>query len=416
MTALVELFENPGYEAQFRIAPDAGPGPQAFHRRLPGYCPSPLYDVAALATAGGVGRVLVKDESDRFGLPAFKMLGASWASYQALVARLEADPASFFATWTTLDELAALVEPLRPLDLATATDGNHGRAVARFARWLGFGARIFVPAGTTAARIEAIEGEGASCTVVDGTYDDAVATAAKEAAQDCIVVSDTSWPGYDTVPRDIIEGYTTIFAELDAQLAAAGLPAPDVVLVPIGVGALAAAVARFYRGDVEGRARPVLVGIEPTTAACMQASARAGRLVEVPGPHRSIMAGLNCGEASPVAWPIVQPSYEWFAAVDDDVARDGMRVLAASGIVGGESGACTAGLLTTWALDLPTDAVVLVLSTEGATDPGFYAATVGAQPREIASRAPACAAGGDRTVCSVPGCPSPCRPSSETAS
>jgi diaminopropionate ammonia-lyase len=410
--ATVAVSANPLREPSFRSS--ARPvGPVAFHRKLPGYCPSPMFDVAELASALGVGRLLVKDESDRFGLPAFKMLGASWATYRRLVERLGAEP----GPWATLDDLAGFLTPLRPLDLATATDGNHGRAVAHLARLLGLGARIFVPAGTAAARIDAIVGEGATCTVVDGTYDDAVARAAEEEAPDCLVVSDTSWPGYDVVPRWVIDGYATIFAELDEQLRSASLPDPDVVLVPSGVGALAAAAADWFRRPALGQP-PRLIGIEPATAECMGASARAGRLVEVPGPHRSVMAGLNCGEVSPVAWPIVAPAFDAFAAVDDAVAVAGMQALAAHGIVSGESGACTVGLLVTAGareLGIGPDDVVLALSTEGATDPDFYRAAVGADPAAVAGGAPLCAsdfgagAGVAGRRCTVPDCCQPCR-------
>jgi diaminopropionate ammonia-lyase len=367
--------------------------PTAFHRRFAGYAPTPRVDAPGLAAELGVGRLLVKDESSRLGLPAFKMLGASWASYRALVVERQRVTGTPLPDWTTLDDLAALLEPLHPIDLATATDGNHGRAVARFARLMGMGARIFVPAGTSDARIAAIEGEGASCTVVDGTYDDAVARAAKEASDEpgdrCLVISDTSWPGYDVVPAWVIDGYATIFAEIEDQLSAAGRPAPDVVLVPIGVGAFAAAAAQWYRraGLVDP---PVLIGVEPDTANCVMASARAGRLVEVPGPHRSVMAGLNCGEASPVAWPFVSTGFDWFVAGGDDLAEQGMRLLASAGIVSGESGASTVGALAALrsSPDGPAigpDTVVLALSTEGATDPAFYEQVVGRTPAEVAS-------------------------------
>ena len=261
----------------------------------------------------------------------------------------------------SLGEMVAQIEPLRPLDLATATDGNHGRAVARFARLVGLGARIFVPAGTSDARIEAIRSEGASCTVVDGTYEDAVARAASEAADDCLVISDTSWPGYDTVPRWVIEGYETIFHEILHESLADRFPAADRrASCPIGVGALAAAVVAHYRNNtwsIEHRTRPpVLIGVEPDTANCVMASARAGHLVEVPGPHRSVMAGLNCGMASPVAWPWVSTGFDWFVAGGDDLATTGMRLLAEQGVVSGESGACTVGALGALAAGAGRDA------------------------------------------------------------
>jgi diaminopropionate ammonia-lyase len=332
--------------------PDAS-GVTEFHRQLPGYAPTPLVEAPTLAKEVGVGRVVVKDESNRMGLPAFKILGASWATYRALLEHLE------LPLGTPLDDLVG-----SPVKLTTATDGNHGRAVAFMARRLGIPAHVFVPAGTSQARIDAILGEGASCEVVDGTYDDAVATAATTGD---LVVSDTSWPGYETIPAWVIEGYATIFEEIDVV--------PDLVLVPIGVGALAAATAQWYRC----RDLPVrLVGVEPESADCMLASVEAGHLVEVPGPHRSIMAGLNCGSPSPVAWPWVSNGFDGFLAIDDDAARAGMRALAAEGIVSGETGASGAGALLAArdALDLTPDTTVLLLSTEGATDPEAWEAVV----------------------------------------
>jgi diaminopropionate ammonia-lyase len=337
--------------------PDAT-GVRDFHRSLQGYAATPLVEAPALALATGVARVAVKDEADRMGLPSFKILGASWATYRALLEHLGLPPGTPFGDLAGAD-----------VTLATATDGNHGRAVAHVARQLGLPARIFVPAGTTAARIDAIVGEGATCTTVEGTYEDAVAVAA---ATGELVVSDTSWPGYERVPAWVIEGYATIFEEIDLV--------PDVVLVPLGVGALGAAVVQWYRC----RGLPTrLVGVEPDDADCVLASIAAGHMVEVPGPHRSIMAGLNCGRPSPVAWPWVSNGFDGFLAIDDDASRAGMRALAAEGLVSGETGAAGAGALLTVtagkgdgaaeeALGVGADSVVLLLSTEGATDPAAW--------------------------------------------
>ena len=262
----------------------------AFHRRLPGYAPTPVVDAPGLAAALGVSKLSVKDESHRLGMPAFKILGASWAVYRLLVSRLGHEP-----EWATLDELRAAFAPLGPLTLVAATDGNHGRAVARMASLLGYDARILVPAGTATARIDAIASEGAQVTVVDGTYDDAVRASAELAGDRALVVSDTSWEGYTEVPRTVIEGYSTIFSELDAQLPAP----PQVVVIPMGVGALLAAAVEHYAADA------TIVAVEPLSAACGLHSAAAGHPVVVPGPHDSIMAGLNCGTVSPIAWPAV---------------------------------------------------------------------------------------------------------------
>jgi diaminopropionate ammonia-lyase len=354
--------------------------PLELHRKLPGYGPTPLRDAPGVAARLGVARVWVKDESSRLGLPSFKILGASWATYRALEQHVGG-----IEEWRSVDELRVRLATKGPLALAAATDGNHGRAVARMARLLGLEARIFVPAGTAAARIEAIRGEGASCDVVAGTYDDAVARSAEEASESCLVISDTSWPGYEVVPRWVIEGYSTIFWEIEGQLARRPGGHPNVVVIQMGVGALAAAAARHYR-RAELDPRPTMVGVEPVRAACVLASVEAGDRTTIPGPHDSIMAGLNCGTPSFVAWPDVSRAYDVYVAIEDDRAREGMRALAGEGIVAGETGgAGVGGLLELHErgdhpVALREATTVLVLCTEGATDPGAYERIVGRPP------------------------------------
>jgi diaminopropionate ammonia-lyase len=341
----------------------------AFHRRLPGYEATRIVDAPALAAELGLAKLSVKDESRRLGLPSFKILGASWAVYRLLVGRLGNEP-----EWTDLSSLRTALVPLGPLTFVAATDGNHGRAVAHIARLLGYPARIFVPAGTAAARIDAIEGEGAPVTVIDGTYDDAVRASAALAADDVLVVSDTSWDGYTEVPRTVIEGYATIFAEADEQLA--GSP-PEVVVVPMGVGALAAAVVAHYSASA------TVIVVEPLSAACGLRSAEAGSPVLVPGPHDSIMAGLNCGMVSIIAWPVVSAGADVFVAIDDAAAESAMRSLADIGIVAGETGAAALGGLQAVVADGTIDLAgrrVLVLCTEGATDPLAYRRITGRNP------------------------------------
>jgi len=359
------ILVNPGRVRDGAPRASQGDAPAAFHRRLPGYAPTPVTDAPGLAAGLGCSTLSVKDESNRLGLPAFKILGASWAAYRLLVSMLGDEP-----EWRTLDELRAALAPLGTLTLVAATDGNHGRAVARMAALLGYGARILVPAGTAAARIDAIASEGAAVTVVDGTYDDAVRASAALATDRTLVVSDTSWDGYNEVPRTVIEGYSTIFAELDAQLAAP----PEVVVIPMGVGALLAAAVEHYD------AAATIVAVEPVSAACGLHSAAAGHPVFVPGPHDSIMAGLNCGTVSPVAWPVVSRGVDLFVAVDDAAAEQAMRDLATVGIVAGETGAAALAGLSAVATGMP-DSVrgrrALVLCTEGATDPSAYRRIVG---------------------------------------
>ena len=359
---------------------DLGPvdrAPLEFHRRLPDYAVTPLVDAPALADRLGVGKVWVKDESWRLGLPAFKILGASWAVYKAL----EAHSGGVIGGWDDLDGLKERLSPLLPLTLAAATDGNHGRAVARMAKLLGLEARIFVPADMVPARVEAIESEGAEVTVVHGTYDEAVARSAEEANERCLVISDTSWPGYVDVPTWVVEGYSTILWEVSDERGRRGEEGPTLVVAQIGVGAFAAAVARHFRSpDVSPR--PKMLGVEPTRAACMLASVEAGKIVHLPGPHVSIMAGLNCGAPSVVAWPTVSQGVDVFVAVDDEWSRRAMRALAGSGIVAGETGAAgLAGLLalmeesgeaTRGPLGISRETRVLLFNCEGATDPESY--------------------------------------------
>jgi diaminopropionate ammonia-lyase len=359
------VLVNPARVRGGRVQSSTDNAAIAFHRRLPGYAPTPVVDAPDLAAGLGVATLSVKDESHRFGLPAFKILGASWAVYRLLVSRLRHEP-----NWQTLDELRAAFTPLGPLTLVAATDGNHGRAVARMAALLGYDARILVPAGTATARIDGIASEGARVTIVDGTYDDAVRASAEMAGDRALVVSDTSWEGYAEVPLTVIQGYSTIFSELDAQLA----PPPQVVVIPMGVGALLAAAVEHYAADA------TVVAVEPRSAACGLHSAAAGHPVEVPGPHDSIMAGLNCGTVSPVAWPAVSRGVDVFVAVDDADAEHAMRDLATVGVVAGETGAAALAGLRAIAAAMPDEVRgrrALVVCTEGATDPDAYRRIVG---------------------------------------
>ncbi|MDQ3119980.1 MAG: diaminopropionate ammonia-lyase [Verrucomicrobiota bacterium] len=356
--------------------------PLAFHQGFDRYAPTPLVDAPELARLLRVKQVHLKVEAHRLGLPAFKILGASWAVYRAVRARLGVE----LDEWRTLEELAGLLAPFRPMTLAAATDGNHGRAVAHMAALLGFAARIYVPAGTAQARIDGIANEGARVEVIDGTYDDAVARSAQDASENCLVISDTSWPGYEEVPRWVMEGYSTIFWEIDDELAARGEKGPSLVAVQFGVGALAAAVVNHYRHPTR-EMQPTILSVEPLHAACMLASMEAGEIVTVPGPHDSIMAGLNCGRPSIVAWPLVSRSIDAFIAVSDDRARAAMRALARIGVVAGETGAAgLAGLLEVLcgsenlnrraSLSVTEETRVLLIITEGATDPEAYAEIV----------------------------------------
>jgi diaminopropionate ammonia-lyase len=314
--------------------PDAGAA--EFHRRLPGYAPTPLTEAPGLAAEIGAGRLFVKDESARFDLRAFKFLGASWAGFLAVARR------SGYAGPASLDGLRAhLATADSGLALVTATDGNHGRAVARTARLLGLPARVYVPKPVPAVVTERISAEGARVTPVDDDYDGTVAAARADAAADegAVLIQDTAWPGYEEVPGWIVAGYETLFAELDAQLVQADAPVPALVCVPSGVGSLAqAAVAHYRRPALPAAARPRLLSAEPDTAACVLASLAAGSMVSVP-TGTTVMNGLNCGTVSSLAWPYLRGGLDAAIAVDDAAAAAAVSSLAAAGIAAGPSGA-----------------------------------------------------------------------------
>ncbi len=358
---------NPVDPAHTIETPAPSPDVQSFHRKLPGYEVTPLVDAPELALSCAVGRVLVKDESQRLGLPAYKVLGASWAVWRLLQDRLGIT----LDDWGTIDELASVVrERIPALRFVSATDGNHGRGLARVASWLGSPVRIFMPAGTTSARIRAIAGEGAAITI-GGEYDEAVENARIEARRSgAWLVQDTSWEGYSEVPGWIVDGYSTLGREIDEQERAV-----DAAIVPIGVGSLAMAIARHFAG------RGVrVIGVEPDSADCALQSVRAGSSVRVPGPHRSIMAGLNCGTVSRDGLDDLRNSVDAFVSIDDDRAREAMRALASAGIESGESGAASTGALLELVsrpdalceFGLGEGSTVLLLSTEGATDPASW--------------------------------------------
>lgn len=330
---------------------------RAFHESLPGYAPTPLTELPSLAAHLGVGRVFVKDESCRLGLPAFKALGVSWAVHRALADR------------------AAHGEGPSSVTLVAATDGNHGRAVARAARSLGRPAHVFVPQWVHPTATAAIAAEGAEVTRVPGTYDEAVRRAADAAsAPDTILIQDSAWPGYERIPAWIVEGYSTLCAEIDEQLAATGAGMPDLVAVPVGVGSLAQAVVTHYRSRPSGRA-PALLSVEPRTARCVLESLTLGAPVGVT-TGETTMAGLNCGTPSGSAWPYLRDGLDAAIAIADADSTRAAGDLAALGVSSGPCGAAPlagvraalsgdgAGERRT-ALGLDPASTVVLLSTEG---------------------------------------------------
>ncbi len=403
----VEIYLNPAAQTAVPAAGFRPPDrlPSQTHRSLPGYQPTALRSCPGLAALLSVGTVLVKDESERLGLPSFKILGASWAA----LTTVQAAWGSNVEGPLTLENVRASIGSVSGRGLVAATDGNHGRGIARVASLLGLEATILIPEGSSQARIDAIASEGAEVTIVDGTYDDAIAASARLADDRHLIVSDTSWEGYEDAPRAVVEGYSTMFFEIDDAIAEHGLPQPGVIALQAGVGAFAAAGLRHYR---DGRQDPpATVVVEPSSANCLMASARAGGLTLVPGPHRSSMAGLNCGLPSELVWPVVAAGTDVFVGISDDHADQAMRALADEGVVAGESGAAGLGGLLALAqhgsseerarAGLDADACVLVVNTEGATDPVNYEAVVGRPAADVApARDPLAApqAASDRTA------------------
>jgi diaminopropionate ammonia-lyase len=339
---------------------------RAFHRGLPGYRPTSLVELPALAEELVVGRVFLKDESARFGLPAFKILGASYAVSRALSGLLGCPDAAL--GFTELSE--RLTSTARPT-LVAATDGNHGRAVAHVARLLGLSSHILVPDSLPRAAIDAIADEGAEVTEFDLIYDDVVVRAARWAREaGALLIQDTAWHGYEQVPQWIVDGYSTLFVETDAQLAEHELDGVDLIAVPVGVGSLAQAGIRHYRSGAA--AGPVVLSVEAEHAPAIICSLHEKQRVSV-DTKETIMAGLNCGTPSANAWPYLMAGLDAAITVSEEQAAQAVRDLAGLGVDAGPCGAASLAGVREVAghqarraqAGLRSDSVVLLLSTEG---------------------------------------------------
>ena len=362
----MQIFENPRScrDLAFGPAQEAvfdEPGHRAARAAIaawPGYAPTPLLSLDGLARELGLGAIYYKDESRRFGLGSFKALGGAYAVAKLLTERRAAG----LSTEVTV---------------SSATDGNHGRAVAWGARSFGCRAVIFIHAGVSENRRAAIAAYGAEVIRTAGDYDDSVRECAGRSAEaGWLVISDSSYVGYMDVPRDVMQGYTLLAEEAAEQLPAI----PTHAFVQGGVGGLAAAVcARFWRRW--GAPRPRFVVVEPERADCLYRSALAGRPARASGDLDTVMAGLSCGEVSPLAWEVLGAGADAFMTIPDDEAVAAMRRLARDRIVGGESGvAGLAGLIAAargGALGLDRNSVAFVVGSEGDTDPELYASLVG---------------------------------------
>lgn len=344
----------------------------------PGYEPTPLFGLRRLAAAVELGAIYYKDESGRFGLNSFKALGGAYGVQQVL-GREVVDAADVSRTVVTC-----------------ATAGNHGRSVAWGAEMFGCRCAIYVPAVTSESRVAAITAHGATVVRTSGNYDEAVRRCDEDAhLQGRLVVSDTSYPGYMEVPRDVMQGYSVMVAEILEQLPR--WERPSHVFVQGGVGGLAAAVCAHLWESL-GAKRPAIIVVEPHSADPLYRSAEAGRPTPVPGDYHTIMAGLAAGEVSLLAWKILEHGADWFMTIPDTAAETAMQLLAAGTagdprIVAGESGAAglagallvAQGAKARKMLQLQSDSRLLLIGTEGATDPESYSRIVGNPPEKVTS-------------------------------
>ena len=352
---------------------------RAFHESFPQYAETPLAKLDGMAKYLGLKKLFVKDESYRFGLNAFKVLGGSFAMANYIAEAVGKDVSECDYAYLTGEKLR---EEFGQATFFTATDGNHGRGVAWTARELGCRAVVRMPKGTVESRVENIRALGAEVTVEELNYDGCVRLAAQQAEETpgSVVVQDTAWPGYEQIPLHIMQGYLTMALEADEQLDAP----PTHILLQAGVGSMAAAVAAYFK-QAHPQNPPKIILVEPTAADCFFRSAANGEITAVTGEMRTMMAGLACGEPSPIAWDILKGLTAAYLSCEDAAAARGMRALARplagdKAIVSGESGASTLGALLDAAADekarealgLDERARVLLFSTEGDTDPVNY--------------------------------------------
>lgn len=358
----------------------AGKSAQEDIARWPGYETSPLHRLDGFASRCNVGQVLYKDESERFGLKSFKALGGSYAVAKQLLQNiaLEVDEVP------TMDDLFSrkYADIVNTITVATATDGNHGRAVAWGAQLFGCRCVIYIHADVSEFREQKMASYGADVRRIDGNYDDSVREADKAAAaNDWIIVSDNSYEGYMEIPKYVTAGYTAMLGEIVTQLAG---KIPSHVFVQGGCGGLASSVCGYF-WDLWGEKRPRLIVVEPEQANCLQLSALEGELVVVEGKLETLMAGLACGEVSPLAWEILRTGADDFVTLPEKYVACAMRVMAKGEsddpcVEAGESAVAGVGMLLALAGDdVARDALclndassVLLLGTEGATDPELY--------------------------------------------
>ncbi len=359
-----------------------------FHKSIDGYNPTPLKTLPKMAAKLGVKEIFIKDESHRFGIQAFKAFGASYAIYRFMKNKWENTYDTPFTPQSFRDP--QVMAKLGPITFCGATDGNHGRAVAWTANKLKQKAIIYMPDNTAQSRIDNIEAENAIVVLVPGTFDDCVTKCAADAETNgWEAISDTAYPGYMEIPRYIMLGYTSIFREMEDTINQPDKPGVDFVFLPAGVGGVAAAGTSYYTRRY-GANRPKLICVEPSDCDCFLESVRFGKGEPLPtrGSSESLMAGLNCGIPSPVAWPIIRDAMNCFVAITDNYVEEAMRAYHNENITSGESGAAGLACLTALFTDpqlkeakeklgFGPDSRIFLLNTEGDTDPINYKKVIG---------------------------------------
>ncbi len=361
---------------------------RAFHQSFPQYAVTPLAKLGGMAQYLGLGGFYVKDESYRFGLNAFKVLGGSFAMARYIAEQLGRDVSEMTYDYLTSQTLK---DEFGQATFFTATDGNHGRGVAWAANKLGQKAVVLMPKGTVQTRFDNIAREGAKVTIEEVNYDECVrrANALAEQTEHGVMVQDTAWDGYEKIPAWIMQGYGTMASEAAEQLEADGVKRPTHVFVQAGVGSLAGAVVGYFANRYPDNP-PKFIVMEAQAADCLYQGAKAGdgKIRFVEGDLATIMAGLACGEPNTISWDILRNHVACFVSCPDWVSAKGMRMLGAPvkgdpQVVSGESGAVGMGLISTLmqsdeykelreAIDLDESSQVLMFSTEGDTDPVNY--------------------------------------------
>lgn len=392
MQEFIEWTENHlpnSNDRQLKImSPDHVVRARMFHSSFPQYSVTPLAQLNGMASYLGLSGLFVKDESYRFGLNAFKVLGGSFAMARYIARQMGRDISEMSYDYLTS-------EPFRKefgqATFFTATDGNHGRGIAWAAKRLGQNAVVHMPKGSSKTRFDNIAREGAKVTIEQINYDDCVRMAAAEAAAtpNGVVVQDTAWAGYEEIPSWIMQGYGTMASEAADQLRQIGINRPTHVFVQAGVGSLAGAVIGYFTNLFPDNP-PHFVVIEARAANCLYRSALAGdgHPSKVTGDLQTIMAGLACGEPNTLSWDILRNHARVFVSCPDWVSARGMRMLGAPlrgdpTVISGESGAVGMGLISALmeneqyrdlrdAIALNRFSQVLLFSTEGDTDPGEY--------------------------------------------